>query len=33
LDDSASLEFLDANNNSLYTLFVPPADNGLSFAA
>src|SRR4051794_39248024 len=32
LDDSTSLDFLDANNNSLFTLFVPPTDNGLSFA-
>jgi hypothetical protein len=32
LDDSTSLEFFDANNNSLFTLLVPAADHGLSFA-
>jgi hypothetical protein len=32
LADSTSIEFLDANNNELYTLFVPAASGGLSFA-
>jgi len=30
--DSTSIEFLDANNAELYTLFVPAANGGLSFA-
>jgi hypothetical protein len=32
LSDSTSIEFLDAGNNELYTLFVPPSNGGLSFA-
>ena len=30
--DSTSISFFDANNSELYTLFVPPANGGFSFA-